>query len=309
MRLFDLHCDTLYKIVEENSNFFNDDYDISVNKALNYKPWIECVAIWVPDEVCVSDAFFFVEKARKMLDKQIKSIGDISLIENKAKLNEIAIQEKSGFIFTVENGKGLGGKLENIKKFHDMGVKILTLTWNEENEIGTGNKSKKKYGLSEFGKDALRELEKYNIVVDISHASDYLFYDVASNCKKTFIATHSNSRKICNNLRNLTDEQFNIICKNKGVVGLNFYKYFLEENGNSDLIDIVKHCEHFLSLGGEDCVCIGSDFDGADMGKGMKNIKNIYNLKELFLKLNYKETLIDKIFFQNAYHFLLNFDI
>ena len=100
----------------------------------------------------------------------------------------------------------------------------MTLTWNGSNEIGSGVMSGDKFGLTPFGKLAVKEMEKEGIVIDVSHASEALFYDVAENTERPFIATHSNSKVLCKHPRNLTDDQFRIICNRGGLVGLNYFK-------------------------------------------------------------------------------------
>ena len=125
--------------------------------------------------------------------------------------------------------------------------------------------------------------------------------------KKPIIATHSNSRKLCNNVRNLTDDQFKMIRSMNGIVGINFCKDFLNSNDDADFLDIRKHVEHFLSLSGEKTLCIGSDFDGADMPECIKDIESILSLYDYFLDCGYERSLLDDIFFNNAYNFFMNY--
>ena len=149
-------------------------------------------------------------------------------------------------------------------------------------------------------------MNKLNITIDLSHASDKLFYDVINLSNKPVIATHSNSRVVCSNKRNITDDQFKAIKDKNGIVGINFCKYFLNSNKNATLSDILKHIEHFLSIGGQKNLCIGSDFDGTDLPDGISDIASMENLYEHLLKNNYNENIIKDIFFNNAYNFALN---
>lgn len=187
---------------------------------------------------------------------------------------------------------------------------MITLTWNGENSLGSSVKAERDSGLTPLGKDVIREMNRLGIVVDVSHGSDKLFYEAAQISTTPIAASHSNSRKITDNPRNITDEQFKIICQKGGVVGLNFCRSFLNNNPEKAVIeDILRHTEHFLSLGGENHLCIGADFDGTDMPKGIAGIESMENLYELFLKHNYSERLASKLFFENAYNFFENFDI
>jgi membrane dipeptidase len=223
--------------------------------------------------------------------------------QNAGDFQKAEKEQKCGAILTVEGGSATAGNIERIWYMAALGVKIMTLTWNGTNEIGDGANVKDGTGLTEFGKKAVAEMEYMGIVVDVYHASASLFYDVASIAKKPFIATHSNSRTVCNHRRNLTDEQFCIIRDTGGIVGLNFCKFFLKEDGNADLADIMKHIDHFLSLGGENVLSIGSDFDGTDMPKNITGIESMEPLYDALLKQNYSQSLVDAIFFGNAYKF------
>lgn len=302
MRFFDLHCDTLKRILIENKNLFSNDCHISIERAKKYSNYVQCFAIFISDELDEIESFEFFKNAKKKLDEQILLYkNDIELCKS---FNSVGNNKKISAIFTVENGSLIGKDVNKIKYLHDHGVRAMTLTWNGSNEIGDGSGVKNAKGLTKFGKNALKEMEKFGIIVDISHASEKLFYDVAECSTKPFIASHSNSKTVCNHVRNLSDEQFKIIKNAGGIIGINLCKYFLSEKETVDFDDILKHIDHFLSLNGEDIVCFGCDFDGADdMPKGISGIESVENFFEYCLKHNYNETLLDKIFFGNAYSF------
>ncbi len=303
MNLFDLHCDTLYRTFTENKSIITNDCEISVQRADIFDNWIECMAVWIPDEIRGKAAEKLVENCYNHLQKEIaESEGSVAQTDCIGD-----IKTKKNIILTIEGGAALNGKLENISKYRRMGVRAMTLTWNGGCEIGGGADVKTSSGLTDFGRAVIPEMEKQGIVVDVSHASDKLFYDVAEIAKRPFVATHSNSRAVCAHRRNLTDEQFEIIIKSGGIVGLNFHKYFLSEDSQS-LCDIIKHAEHFLSIGGENALSIGSDFDGGELPDDMKSISDIEKVRDEFLRLNYNEELVNKIFYENAHNFFQNFD-
>ena len=210
---------------------------------------------------------------------------------------------------TVEGGSAVAGDLKNIHHLRENGVRVMTLTWNGSNEIGSGVMSGDKFGLTPFGKLAVKEMEKEGIVIDVSHASEALFYDVAENTARPFIATHSNSKELCRHPRNLTDDQFRIICSRGGLVGLNYFKAFLNDDpAKADIEDLFAHAEHFLSLGGADVIAMGSDFDGSDMPHGITGLESVEDIANVFLRHNLPEALVDKIFFENAASFFKRFD-
>lgn len=303
MQLFDLHCDTLYRAYTEKSTLFNDSFHISFNKTGEISPYIQCLAIWIPDEYRKENAEKLFLGCVNKLEEQLENT-DIKWCKNGDDIREVQSKKQKGIILTVESGAVLSGKIENISMLKKYGVRMMTLTWNGKNELGDGVGVENGGGLTDFGKKAVREMEKNNIIVDVSHASERLFYDVAEITEKPICASHSDSKKITPHKRNLTDEQFEIIKNSGGLVGLNFCRDFLNKRAtNAEMYDIIRHAEHFLSLGGEKTLAIGGDFDGADIPHDMSGIDSMPELYELFLKQNYSQSLVDDIFFNNAADF------
>ena len=246
--------------------------------------------------------------AYKKLTEQCEKF-DVRIIRDYSDLLEVCKNRQKGAIFTVENASVLAGKIENISLFKDFGVKFVTLTWNGRNELGAGSEVSHSNGITKFGIDVIQELENNNIIIDVSHASDRLFYDIIRYSSKPLIATHSNSRTITDVKRNITDGQFKLIADRRGLVGLNFHRFFLNNDENkASMYDVIRHAEHFLSLGGENILALGADFDGCSLPKDINGIDSISILYELFLRENYNEDLVKKIFFENALNFCQNFD-
>ena len=298
MRFTDLHCDTLYKAVIENKSLNESSYEVSVSRGKEFSCWTQCMAIWIPDDLSAENQMRLYLRAQEHLSQQSKTFN-IPVVTNTDEYNN----NNHKFIFTVENGAFLAGDLRNIELLRKHNVRMLTLTWNGENCIGGGAKAQYK-GLTDFGRACVKELENSNITIDISHASDRLFSDVAEIAAKPLVASHSDSRTLCPNMRNLTDEQFEIIRKSRGLVGLNFHREFLSPaSEKASIKDVLLHAEHFLSLGGEDVLCIGSDFDGSDIPSDLNSLDKIPILYEEFLKIGYNEQLVQKIMFYNAHNF------
>lgn len=308
MQYFDLHCDTIYESLTKNVNINNNTLQLNIDKTKDFKWYIQNFAICVPEEIRGEFATkMFVDSYNQLLSQCRKF--NITVIKNYNDLIEVVESNKRGAIFTVESCSVLAGKLENIELYSDFNVKFATLTWNGKNELGDGAKVSHSNGLTPFGAEVVKELDKRKITIDVSHTSDRLFYDIVNLSSRPIVATHSNSRAITNVKRNLTDNQFEIIKNKKGIVGLNFYVGFLNDNPDkASQYDILRHAEHFLSLGGKDVLAIGADFDGCKLPNDIKGIQNINDIYELFLKHNYKESLVEKIFYKNALNFTENFD-
>ena len=141
-------------------------------------------------------------------------------------------------------------------------MRAITLTWNGENELGSGHTTD--HGMSEFGKAAVREMEKENILVDVSHLNDPGFADLLEVATKPFVATHSNARALCSHKRNLTDVQIKEMVRRGCLIGLNYYGPFLRDGGAvRSLDDVYRHVAHFFDLGARKNLVLGSDFDGS----------------------------------------------
>ena len=300
MNFFDLHADTLFEIDKQGLSLDNNTLDVNLKNMRGFEKIIRCYAVFTPDEIKGENAERHYDRLLNVFNNQINKYREVTKIENKDDLENIGI----GAILTVENLSILNGKLENIEKLRENDVKLCSLTWNGENELGFGSAQNKK--LKPFGKQAVAELEKNNIIIDVSHLSDKGFEDVLKLSKRPFIASHSNSRKICNNARNLKDEQIKEIIKRNGLIGINFYKFFLNKKGNAELYDVLKHIEHILSLGGENVLSIGTDFDGADVIRELSDDSKVKNLYTLLLENGYNKQIADKIFYKNAYNFFSN---
>ena len=306
MEFFDLHCDTLYETVMQDCGLYENDLQLSIQRGKDCRPWIQCFAVWIPDVCRERKAFTLFNRAVHKFQAELEDHPDeIMQCSSGEELRRAVEQKKVGAVLTVEGGGVLGGDLSNLAYLADCGVKMMTLTWNGSCEIGDGALVKHPSGLTEFGRQVVRNMEEYKMAVDISHASDPLFYEVAEMATRPLVASHSNSRAVCSHPRNLTDEQFGMIRDSGGLVGLNFYPAFLENSGEASYLSVLKHAEHFLSLGGEETLSIGSDFDGADMPNGIRGIQDIGILYEAFLKHGYKEDIVKAIFFENAYKFFL----
>lgn len=292
MEYFDLHFDTLYRIKTENLAPYSHELSVTPNELKAFDKFSGFMAVWVPDCIRKDDAFRFFEDCASIYNKFFKSIND----------------DRYKFYLSVENGSVIGGDISKISALKEYGVKAVTIVYNEDNELGSGAFSDSEFGLTSKGIEAVKEFERQDIVVDLSHSSVRTFYDVAENSSKPIIATHSNSYSLCPNRRNLTDEQFKIIRDSGGVVGVNFYPPFLcSEPESATVYDVIKHIYHFLSLDGENTVCIGSDFDGCDALETLDRASKIPVLYESLLKHGFNEQLIQKILYYNAQNFITRF--
>jgi len=303
MKYFDLHCDTLGFCSGREKDILSGEFHVDLDKN-EFESWVQAFAVFIIDDMRGEKGFNAVKKAYEYLNKLcethpdlVKKVNTYKDIEEASKIGACAA------MFTLEGGSGIGDKIENVEKLYEMGIKMITLTWSGSTMLGDGIFVKNPQGLTDFGKDVVREMEKRNMVIDISHASVPLFYDVASFATTPLVASHSNSIEICSHPRNLSDEQFKIIKESGGLVGLNYYDAFLENDKDTASIEsLVRHADRFLNLGGENVVALGSDFDGSVMPKDILGIESVKDIESAFLK-NFGKEITDKIMYENANSF------
>ena len=181
-------------------------------------------------------------------------------------------------------------------------MRAITLTWNGENELGSGNVTD--HGMSEFGRAAVREMEKENILVDVSHLNDAGFTDLLEVATKPFIATHSNARALCSHKRNLTDAQIREMVRRDCLIGLNYFVEFLRDDSNvKSLDDIYRHAMHFFELGGQKNLALGSDFDGAVLPECLNTPAKAAAIYEYLLSRGVSQEDAEGVMYQNAQTF------
>ena len=290
--LIDLHCDTLTALGPEDRDLLAAFQDPSRREAaagvlaervrgadtldlpgrhfsLSAIPegvhWCQCCAVFVPDGLQKEEAVAYYDLHRDSFYRQMEAMQDKVLhCRTSGDMESAWSQGKSAAVLTVENGSVLAGRLERIEALAQDGVRMITLTWNGENEIGSGSVTD--HGLSPFGKEAVRELERQGILIDVSHLNDRGFEDLLKTAERPFAASHSNARAVCRHRRNLRDDQIREMVSRGCLIGLNYYDAFLRDDGRpGTLEDLWRHVEHFLELGAEGCLALGSDADGADL--------------------------------------------
>lgn len=196
--------------------------------------------------------------------------------------------------------------MENLYKLYDAGVRAIALTWNFANCFGYPNFPKEEYrnqGLTEFGKLAVEEMNRLGMMIDVSHLSDGGFYDVAKISRKPFIASHSDCRAVTDHPRNLTDDMIRLLAEKGGVAGINFAPDFAGTGSKSDecqIEDLVRHVLHFIRTGGEDCVGIGTDFDGVFGNLEIDEPAKMDHLFDALKKVGITERQLDKIASENV---------
>ena len=297
VRLFDLHCDTPSYCFRHGCSVRHHDGAVDLHRGKCFSPWNQAFAAFLPDGLEPTEA-------RRLCTNLVDTVcgweqeSDFRLIRHRMDLDD-ALTGCRGLL-TVENGGAIGEEFSFLDYLARRGVRVMGLTWNGKNCWASGCMAGDD-GLSSVGCQAISHIERLDITVDVSHLNETCFWQVVRQCTKPIIASHSNASSVCAHPRNLSDEQFCAIRDGGGVVGLNLYAPHL---GNGDvLLNFRRHLEHFLSLNGEHCICIGSDLDGMNIPSDWNGMNILRKLWKFLQTAGYPDSLLEDIFYNNAHNF------
>ncbi|MCI8439091.1 MAG: hypothetical protein HFF73_06205 [Oscillospiraceae bacterium] len=305
--IIDLHCDTLTRDMWASQPpacgpLVNPAYHIALGKMPRNLRWVQCFAIFVPDNYRGQDAIDFFDRYRAVFDRQMVAHGDkVSPCRSFSDMEQALEAGKFAAVLTVEGGAALAGQPERAQVLRDAGVRMLTLTWNGPNELGSGHDSSA--GLTACGREAVAELERCGVLVDVSHLNDRGFEDLLSVAKKPFVASHSNARSVCGHRRNLPDAFIREIADRGGLIGLNYSKDFLSDSGRGNLDDLYRHVCRFLELDAGACLALGSDFDGTDIHPDLDSVEKSLSIYGYLTQHGIPADTADGILFGNAWRF------
>lgn len=207
------------------------------------------------------------------LKQEIQETEELMLVRSKKELEQAAQGEKTGILIYMEGLDCIGEKLERLEILYGMGVRGASLTWSRKNALAAGcckagERIQIPGGLTEKGKEAVKELERLSMFLDVSHLNDDGFEDLKRAAKKPFCATHSSAKSVYENYRNLTDEQMEYLAAQGGVMGLNGCKYIAGSLTGNHLEMLCRHAEYEIEKVGKDHVGFGFDlcdsYDEAD---------------------------------------------
>lgn len=311
----DLHCDTLMKAWMRGKQDIRDPGGmVSLDSLKRGGCKAQFFAIFMPPvnlKKIVGPLFpkdeAYIQKNLQIFRNTLDRYPDVLAKAHCAEdIQENWKDGKLSGILTLEDGRAVDGKLENLDRFYRQGIRLISLTWNHPNCFGSPNSSNPavmETGLTAFGKDAIARMNELGMMVDVSHLSDGGFWDVARLSQKPFVASHSNCRSLNPHTRSMTDGMIRALAEKGGVMGVNFGPEFLTLNAKakeSRLEYIVAQLRHMVNIGGEDCAAIGTDFDGIN---GKFDIGSPDQMPQLFRALEsngFPADLIEKIAYRNA---------
>lgn len=306
MKVFDLHCDTITALETVQADLDNEMSAVNLHSAAwgNFEAYAQCFAAFLSDNYRGEAAIEKWNRIYGWFERQLALYPDkIQQVRCGSDLRKIEADGKIAAILTTESGAAFAGELGRIAELREKGCLITSLTWNGATELAGGVYTPE-IGLTDFGKEAVKEMERVGMVVDISHMCDKAVDDFLKIAQKPFAATHSNCRSVCNAMRNLTDDYIREMVDRGCLAGINYLIYFLRE-GTPELAgyeDVARHVEHFLNLGGENIIALGSDFDGATVPESFNQVGKLGSLYD-YLCGEFGAGITDKIFYDNARDF------
>ncbi len=322
-KLFDTHCDTLMPYVNNREGFNKGGFDVTYDKLCTYDNVIQTFAMFFNildgQESLKKLASDYIDAFSHMLDTY-----DIRHIMSAADIEHIEKHGGRGALLSIESACVFEDDDKDLDFYADKGVKLISLTHFANTQYGCGNLMSdapnsisderfiklrgdgKDTGLTERGKAIIAKMESRNITLDISHLSFMAIEQVCEIAKRPFVASHSNIYDVHNNNRNLKKEIVLHMIAQQCLMGICFFPGFICDKEVVTLDDVIKHIEYVLALGGENNLCLGSDFDGIHLKiKGLEDVSKSYNIAEYMLKHNYSETIVNKIMWDNAKNFFI----
>ncbi|MBQ9330780.1 MAG: membrane dipeptidase [Oscillibacter sp.] len=280
---FDGHCDTLSRCLRTGESLLETAGQCDLRRLSAYRPFGQIFAIFRDGEGCPPEEL--TEDARRQA----------ALFERERRRYPELMARCA---LSVEGGELLACDPERLAEAGSWGVRAVNLTWNHENALSGSHRESPERGLSDRGREFVRQGQALGILMDVSHLSDAGFWDLADMTAGPILASHSNSRALCPHTRNLTDDQFRAVRDSGGVVGINLYTAFVGGDGSMEAL--LAHFDHFLALGGERTVALGSDWDGGITGAGgIAGAEDMVRLAEAMERRGYGAALIRDIFYNN----------
>lgn len=319
--VIDMHCDTIAELYQDhkkggNQTIRKNSLHVDLEKMESGGYLLQNFALFInlnhadhrPFEECMRLADLFFTEIRAYPEKigMVKSYSDIEANQKAGRMSAL---------LTAEEGGICQGETAFLRILYELGVRMMTLTWNHQNELGWPNQIKQTdagiifcpdtiHGLTETGIAFLEEMERLGMIIDVSHLNDAGIWDVFHYTKKPFVASHSNCRALASHPRNLTDKMIRALAERGGVAGINFCAAFLRDQKPeatvSRIEDMIRHIRHMKQVGGIEVVGLGTDFDGIGSQVEIQDASQMQRLAEAMEKDGFTFGEIEQVFYKNV---------
>jgi len=304
--VFDLHCDTALALLgkdgREVGSLLHNELHIDLTRARELPGYAQCFACFttpmMQEWMKISPVEVF-QRELEAIKEQVSAHSDlICFAKSAAQVRENHERGLMSAVLTVEGPAGIDFDAGRLQELREMGFLITSLGWNEKNVLTGSHKTGG--GLTDQGREFVREAQRLGMAVDVSHISDEGFWDIMEITEKPIIATHSNSRTVCDHSRNLTDDMFCAICQSGGVAGFNQCDAFVGEEPTLDTV--CDHILHFLELDPDGKhIALGADLDGCDvLPQGFDGVQSYPDMAQRLRQRGVDDKLLMQIFWENS---------
>lgn len=328
MKVWDLHCDTLYRLLGREDTagepaveaFAKDGgmLDLAKMRAGDYL--LQCFACFVGLEESPDPLVSALREADLFHRLLAAYPDDLVWVKSAADIDKLGEDGRIGAMLTIEEGAVCRDDLAVLRDFYRLGVRMMTLTWNHQNGLGSPNitpdynedtwpvKDPGAPGLTGVGREFVAEMERLHMIVDVAHLSDAGIRDLLAIATRPFAASHSNARACCPHLRNLPDELLRAMGEKGCLIGLNYCPAFLDDTPDrkhcvGSVAQMARHAKYILNLAGEDALALGSDFDGIGGELEITGAQDLPLLAEGLVNEGIPARVVEKIFYKNARRF------
>lgn len=304
-QIIDAHCDTvgLFNVDNNQYNFTrrNKTGHLDLPRMREGGIKLQFFALYVKEEYIQIGALRY---CMQLLDNYYQTMEqcktDLQTIYTAADLQDAMKGSKTAALLSVEGGEALEGELAALRMLFRLGIRSLGLTWNHQNQLATGvGKGVQGDGLTAFGRQVVREMNKLGMLIDLAHINEQGFYDAIAESSDPVIVSHSNARALCDHPRNLSDDQLRKIKEVNGVIGLNLYPKFVAAE-KATISKLLDHFVYIAEVAGIDYIGIGADFDGIDQViPGLEDVTKMPLLIDELSKRGFGAAEIEKITSKN----------
>ncbi len=274
LKVLDGHADILYRMETEGLSFYDADSKLQQSAAKLQKSGIDVQVFvtYVDPSFTPSEQLYKVLSSLHRFHTDVEKNGAVELVTTSGDIEKLIASRTTGAILSLEGADAINGQIAVLHALYRLGIRWIGITWNGANSLADGVGEERGAGLTNFGKEAVAEMQRLGIVVDVSHLAWRGVEDVLSMTKKPMVASHSNAHAVYPHRRNLPDELIQGIVQSGGTVGVTFVPHFIGGNESQSIDDLILHMEHLLRVAGPDGVALGSDFDG--ITETLVNLKN-----------------------------------
>ncbi len=301
----DGHCDFLYGMVERGYELGapKKDQAIRLDKLIEGGVKLQFFAAWIDmqlDKNPLNQCMGMIDAYYRMLEQH----PTLTPLTKDFDING----ERIAAVLTVEGGEAIEATVSNLRILHRLGVRAMTLTWNDVNRLAYPAAKRTRKGLTQLGREVIAEMCRLGIAVDLAHLGDPGIDDVLEIATRPVFSSHTNARALCDAPRCMKDEHIREIAKRGGVIGVNFYHKQLAEDGMATVDDVIRHLAHYIEVGGVGCAALGSDFDGMNRYiEGLETSAGYPLIAERLLRLGLTDENVYDVMFGNLYRYILEF--